>query len=251
VPGWGVAPDVGATSWMAWYDPPLWRLTSVSYQRAVRPAEVHGLDGVEIETLDWDSSDPHWKPGHTHYVRLTESTFEWLAFSHIRNGRRILYTFLDEGFDEDWGESPRRLEDTGRLVLGEDGTYALMEAPAETAHIDLGAGMFRLRIDERRFTCLRAVEFRAFAKKRASMERSILAESFFTRSGRLVLFRRYNGRLWKTQRNSPYAGQPWDEKFPDNDRLVINGAVFVHWYDCLTDVSCGFDTAGRARRRKD
>jgi hypothetical protein len=35
----------------------------------------------------------------------------------------------------------------------------------------------------------------------------------------------------------------WDERFPDNARLVINAAMFVHWYDCLTDASIGIEPA--------
>jgi len=59
-------------------------------------------------------------------------------------------------------------------------------------------------------------------------------EAYLARSGRTVLFRRYNGRLWKTK-DKP----PWDERFPDHNRVVINGVTFVHWYDCLTDLACG------------
>jgi len=57
----------------------------------------------------------------------------------------------------------------------------------------------------------------------------------------LVLFRRYNGRRWATKGKGAYAGPPWDERLPDNARLVINDATFVHWYDCLTNVSIGMD----------
>ena len=41
-----------------------------------------------------------------------------------------------------------------------------------------------------------------------------------------------------------------DQRLPDAARLAINGAVFVHWYDCLTDVSLGLDTRRHALRGK-
>lgn len=25
------------------------------------------------------------------------------------------------------------------------------------------------------------------------------------------------------------------QKLPENDRLTINGTLYVHWYDCITD----------------
>ena len=107
-------------------------------------------------------------------------------------------------------------------------------------NVNIAAGMFRVYVGARRFTCLRSIdlELKSSGKGKESLEHTILAETFHARSGEIVLFRRYNGRLWKTQKkDSPYAGVPWDERYPENARLTINGAVFVHWYDCLTDSS--------------
>jgi len=247
LPGWGVALGVGAANWMSWYDPPDWQLTSVSYQRAARGAEVHGLDCVEIEMLDWEPPRARWKTGYTHFARVTEGKFEWLAVSHVREGKRILYTFLDEGFDRDWGASDRHVEDTGRLAVGDDGACTLTPASRETYHDCIGAGMYRVRVADRTFTCLRVIELNTSGGAKAPLERQILSESFFARSGELVLFRRYNGRRWKV-RKGPYAGPPWDERLPGNGRLVINGAVFVHWYDCLTGVACGIGAARHTAR---
>ena len=32
-----------------------------------------------------------------------------------------------------------------------------------------------------------------------------------------------------------FGGKLWSEKFPENDRIFINGKMYVHWYDCITD----------------
>ncbi len=247
ITGWGVGLDVGSTGWMSWYDPPNWRLTSVSFLHAARPAEVHGIAGVEIETLDWEPPGRRWRPGRTHFVRLTETTVEWLAQLFIRDGRRVLYTFLDEGFDRDWGESLRRPLAAGGLTVNKDGTFTLAVPPGNSSNLTLAAGMFRVGVGDKRVTCLRVIDLLAKTsslRHRVALERETLAESFYTRQGQVILFRRYNGRLWRAQKKSPYGGRPWDERFPGHARLVINGAVFVHWYDCLTDVACGLSRRG-------
>jgi hypothetical protein len=248
MPGFGIAPTVGAASWMAWYDPPEWRLTSVSHREAVRPAQVHGIDCVEIHGPDWDTSEPHWREGATLFARLTDVVFEWLAFAQLRDGKRILRTFLDDGFDRDWGTVPRRIEDTGRLVRADDGTYTLEAVAGELDQIRAGAGVFNVRVGDREFECLRAIQMGSLSAPRgpALLERGILIESFHARTGELVLWRRYNGRRWQVEKRSPYGGTPWDERFPDAARLVVNGALFVHWYDCLTDVSIGIGAPASA-----
>jgi hypothetical protein len=237
LPGFGVPLEPGKSAWMGWYDPPEWKLTSVSHMLVSREAEVHGVNGLEIEMLEWESAEPVWKAGHTHYARLTDSTVQWLATSNVRKGKRVLYTFLDEGFEADWGESPRLFEETSRLTLSDDGTYRLQAPPAEGTGGAIGAGMFRVRVGSREFICLRVIDLRASHREPDRLERDILCECYYTESDQLVLFRRYNGRLWAIESGGRQGRRPWDERFPDHSRIVINGAVFVHWYDCLTDAS--------------
>ena len=237
MPGWGVLMKEGATAWMSWYDPPDWKLANVSHMHVVRPAEIHGLEGLEIEMLDWEPPDHRWRPHYTHFARLTAESFEWLAISQVRDGKRVLHTFLDDGFEADWGEHARRLEDKGRLVAGGDGTYTLKQPRADGSSAVVGAGVFRVTIASRRFTCLRVLDIDVSQASKVALERGILSESFYTKRGDLILFRRYNGRLWKVRKRSPYAGESWDKRFTENARLIINGAMFVHWYDCLTDVA--------------
>ena len=82
----------------------------------------------------------------------------------------------------------------------------------------------------RRFTCLRVIDVAA-----EPAEDQTLVEAFLEAGGRTVLFRRYNGRAWRAEQED----QSWDQRFPEHARLVVDGATFVHWYDCLTDMACG------------
>ena len=248
VPGWFCIPKVGERAIWTTYDPPDWRITSVTEMTVLRPAEVHETDGVEIDVKDIDLEPKKgWvRTEWQMFARLTEKTVDWLATSHVVEGKRRLYTFLDDEFDYDWGRRPRRLADTGRLVRKKDGSYRLRGRRSKGVWDAVGAGVFRVRIGRKTFTCLRALDI---GVEEVSEEKGIFLESFVTRAGRSVLKRRYNGRMWRIRKGGPYGERPWDERFPDHQRIVINGATFVHWYDCLSNVSLGIDLRKRAANR--
>ncbi len=244
VPSWGVVMERGAEAWMAWYDPPDWMLTSVTYQYVSRCAQIHGLDGLEIEMREWERNRPVWRAGQTHFSRLNEEYYECLANSKFDDDdKRILYTFLDKGFDEDWGRIPRRIEDTGKLVFDGKG-YITELVPDETGYFCVGAGFFDVKVGTFAKTCLCLIGVSvspSVPEGEGRLEQSILSENYYARDGRLFLFRRYNGRLWGVKGTGPVRSKGWDERFPENAKLMINGAMFVHWYDCLTDASVAVD----------
>lgn len=228
LPWWFGIPEVGDRTLWAIYDPPDWKLSGVTEMHAVRLAQVHDLDGVEINVNQWDPETDWTCSERKMYGRLTENSVQWFAIFRLEDGKRRLYTFLDEGFETDWGERTRRVEDRGRFVLQEDGSFKQQGHSREA----LGAGIFSVKIDDRSFTCLRV-----FDAEDVPREEGELIEAYLTREGRTVLCRRYNGRRWKRGEDQP----TWDEQFPEHARIVIDGVMFVHWYDCLSDLACGID----------
>ena len=66
-------------------------------------------------------------------------------------------------------------------------------------------------------------------------EGHVVAEQFIDKNGRTVLWRRFNKNDWNVAK---YGGL-WSERLPENERLVVNGEMFVHWYDCITDYIFG------------
>ncbi len=228
LPWWFGIPEVGDRTLWSIYDPPDWRIISVTDMQAVRPAKIHDLDCVEINVDVWEPKTG-WMPSYcTDYGRLTDDSVQWLAISQIRDGRRMFRTFLDEDFNEDWAPMVRRMEDRSRFVLQEDGSFKQRCHSPEV----IGAGMFSVKVGERSFICLRVLDV-----EDKPTERDMLMEAYLTQEGRTVLCRRYNGRLWKVEEGKP----TWDEKFPEHNRIVIDGVTFVHWYDCLTGLALGFD----------
>ncbi len=233
---WPGVPEFGERAFLAFYDPPGWMLHNVMRSHTVRPARVHEMDCVEIETDDWEP-ETGWMLGKwTSFVRLTDDMQEWLATSRLVDGRRVLHTFLDDGFDEDLGKQPRRQEDRGRFLRQGDGSYKQRSSRRHRSAEAVGAGVFRVQIGERKFTCLRVLDVEGWLS-----DKGIPVEWYLTRAGRTVLCRRYNGRLWGLHEGSSFAGPPWDERFPDNNRIVIDGVTYAHWYDCLGGLACGVE----------
>lgn len=59
----------------------------------------------------------------------------------------------------------------------------------------------------------------------------VVSEQFLDKDGKTILWRRYNRDDWAINQYN----NPWSEQLPENDRLIINGSTYVHWYDCITD----------------
>lgn len=59
----------------------------------------------------------------------------------------------------------------------------------------------------------------------------VVSEQFLDKEGKTILWRRYNRDDWAIDRYK----KPWSEQLPKNDRLIVNGTTYVHWYDCITN----------------
>lgn len=236
---WFGIPEVGDHTLWAVYDPPEWRLAEYLDMKAVRPVVVHGIDGVEIATLQYEMGDKEQVSPRTFFARLTESRVQYLATMFMQDNKRRLYTLLDEGFDEDWGESQRRVRQTGRFLQQSDGSYRQHAEHLQPGEHVEGMGVYQVMVGERSFTCLRVLDVGP-----VFTDKGILMEAYLTREGRTILCRRYNGRQWHREPGEAHADKPpWDERFPTHNRIVIDGVTFVHWYDCLTDRACGVDAS--------
>ena len=57
-----------------------------------------------------------------------------------------------------------------------------------------------------------------------------LTEQYIDARGRTVLWRRFNRDDWALER----YGETWSQRFPENQRITVNGVLYVHWYDCIS-----------------
>ncbi|MCL2571950.1 MAG: hypothetical protein FWE11_06065 [Defluviitaleaceae bacterium] len=85
-------------------------------------------------------------------------------------------------------------------------------------------GRYTVTIAGKEYDCLCIVDVETYNS-------GVLSEQFIDINGRTILWHRYNKDDW----NLAVYKQPWGEKFPNNCRLTVNGSLYVHWYDCITD----------------
>ena len=59
----------------------------------------------------------------------------------------------------------------------------------------------------------------------------VVSEQYLDKNGRTILWRRFNRDDWAIDRYKKL----WSEQLPDNEKIVVNGTTYVHWYDCITE----------------
>jgi hypothetical protein len=210
-----IIPEVGERTLSASYYAPDWKRNETAELRVVKPALIHGVEGVEIEIKMSEI--------RTIYGCLTEDSVRYLATIYEHEGTTHLLTFLDEEYHAwGWPDIPRRLEDTGRYIKQEDGSYK--QAHSSDSDEASGAGVFSVKIGEHEFTCLRVIQPEGNVKYVGAP----FHETYITQEGRTVLNRVYC--------HDSHEEIPMDK----NTRLVIDGETRYHWYDTLTNCSFGF-----------
>lgn len=246
---WFVVPVVGDRTGWGMYDrmddpDESWCLTETTWLTAQRPAVIHGRSCVEVEVeeVEVEKSPFREKPLEERsrvrrvWGHLADDEVEWIAVEREEaDGVRELTTFLDDKFHDDWWGSRRAVEDRGYLSERADGTWVRQpDAPAFT-----GAGVFDIHVGGRQFTCLRVIDL-----DQNATERDNLIEAYITPAGRTVLCRRYNGSRWGKSDAPPHnwgEAMTWEADLPENDRIVIDGVTYVHWYDRLSAAACGIE----------
>ena len=80
--------------------------------------------------------------------KLTEYQAEYLTALQFQQEQRILYTYLDQYFDYDWGKMTRCLKDKGYFTI-------IKGRIKDKSEEDRVAGFLSVQIGKRMFNCLR------------------------------------------------------------------------------------------------
>lgn len=86
-------------------------------------------------------------------------------------------------------------------------------------------GRYHVSIDGKVYDTVRLIDMQSGGGS------CMLCEYYLDQNGRTVLWRRFNRDDWAFGR----YGKKWTESLPENERMIVNGEVYVHWYDCITD----------------
>jgi len=228
--GWFLIPRLGEKLKWGAYDLPERTLTEIYEMEVIGKAIVHGIEGVELTARE--SNGGQHEAAHrndditrTFIAQLTDTHVRYLAESHMENGVRRCYTFLDgDAFLDNWGfgEDNRGKEiflSPKGVINREGNTLHSTQFPA----MDV-VGRYAVTISGKRYDTICLIDLEAYNS-------GICAEQFIDQAGRTVLWRRFNHNDWHSER----YGMQWTQKLPGNERLLVNGETYVHWYDCISE----------------
>ena len=229
--GWMLVPRMGEKLTWRLFDQPSGRRTEYTEMKVVDKAEVHGIEGVEISAIQYDAED-YYRTGSVDQMerrfvaQLTDTHCRYLAESHIENGVRKLYTFLDGddflnnwGFGEDNCGNEVNLSAKGLLKRIDNS----IEGFADEETVDV-VGRYTVSINGKSYDTICVMDVQCFND-------GVVSEQYLDKNGRTILWRRFNKNDWAYKR----YGKLWTEILPENERLTVNGETYVHWYDCVSD----------------
>ena len=230
--GWLIVPRVGQKLTWGMYDFPDRKRTEYTEMEVIGKAEVHGIEGVEVVAMQFDSAD-YYRTGALDRVerrfvaQLTDTHSRYLAETHMEDGVRKCYTFLDgEAFLNNWGFGEDNCGNEVDLhpkgLLHREGNCVTGTIPREVVDV---VGRYRVTIGGKTYDTVCVMDIECYND-------AVASEQYVDQNGRTVLWRRFNRDDWAIDR---FGGKPWSEKFPDNERITINGETYVHWYDCISD----------------
>lgn len=230
--GWMIIPRLGEKlSWGLYYAPTGKRMEYTEME-VVGKGEVHGIEGVEFVAIQHDSED-YFRTGSIDRIerrfiaQLTDTHSRYLAESHLENGVRKVYTFLDgEEFHDNWGFGEDNCGNETNLapkgLLSRQGNVITGNTHREVVDV---VGRYRVTINGRVYDTVCVMDIQCFND-------GVASEQYVDQNGRTVLWRRFNRDDWALDR---FGGKPWSQQLPENEQITVNGQRYVHWYDCLSD----------------
>lgn len=224
--GWFLVPKLGEKLSWGMYDLPSRKCDHVYDMAVTGRAKVHGIEGVELTAREAPYSGRAEVIERTFVAQLTDTHCRYLATVRNDGGVRNYITFLDgDEFLPNWGFGENNCGNETNLSPKGDIRRSGSEVRTERRDFLLDiVGRYAVTIGGRTYdtVCVMDVE---------TYNCGVVSEQFLDRSGKTVLWRRFNRDDWALD----VYKIPWSQRLPENERLTVNGATYVHWYDCITD----------------
>jgi len=231
--GWMIIPKLGENLTWAMYDLPERKINGEYKLKVTGRACVHGIEGVLITAdirdiaVAGDMNDVHDNCSTREFIaQLTDTHVRFLAESHMHEGVKNFFTFLDgDAFLDNWGfgedNCGSNIYPERKGIINRDDS--IITCPSENFVLDV-IDRCIVSIGNKDYDTIRIMDIECY-------NTGVVSEQFLDYNGRTILWRRFNRNDWRID----YYKQKWSDKLPDNERLTINGETYVHWYDCISD----------------
>ena len=229
--GWFIVPKLGEKLNWAIYDFPKRNRTEYDEMQVVGKAEIHDIEGVEIAVkqytpMDCNKTDNDKIAERTFIAQLTDTHCRFLAESHISGGVKKCYTFLDgDEFIPNWGFGENNCGNEVNLSAKSDIIRNGSEITASDKPFLLDVvGRYEVKIGGKSYDTICVMDIETY-------DGGVVSEQYLDKNGRTILWRRFNRNDWAKDRYK----KNWTEILPENERITVNGEIYVHWYNCITD----------------
>lgn len=224
LPGMFIIPRLGEKITFGMYDFPSRKQNGVYKLNVTGKICIHDVEGVVIHK---EYSETGISEEDTIFAQLSDSHCKYLGgITCDKNGKQNLITFLDSTFDDYFGIGEDNCGfPTHRIAEGriqQKGEGLVMPEDDDISDI---VGSFKISFGEKTYETVRLIDYQKAANG------GMLCEHYLDKNGRSVLWRRFNHNNWAYER----YGKQWTEMLPENETMVVNGELYVHWYDCVTD----------------
>ena len=224
--GWFLIPKLGEKmSWGMYYIPSR-KCSHVYDMQVTGKAKVHGIEGVELTAREASYSDKNEVINRTFVAQLTDTHCRYLATLRNDGDVRNYITFLDgDEFMPNWGFGEDNCgNETNLSVKGDIKRIGNFVTSADKDFLLDIVGRYTVTISGKSYDTVCVMDIETY-------NCGVVSEQFLDKNGKTILWRRYNKNDWA---NKHYK-KLWTEMLPENERLIINGEIYVHWYDCVTD----------------
>ena len=245
-PGWFIIPKPGEKITWAIYEFTDKKRRETTSMEVTGEAVVHGIEGVEINAVEENPMEFNATGENpvkrTYVAQLTDTHCRFLAETFtVKNydGKRsmkIYHTFLDgEKFNMYCGENNcgYEVEFKQKGIIKKNGNIINCVCLGVSKDILIAdiVGRYDVEINGKIYDTVCFMDINVYNP-------GILSEQYIDQNGRTVLWRRFNRNDWNIERYNEHfkcKDKLWNEILPENEQYTVNGDIYVHWYDCITD----------------
>lgn len=224
--GWFLIPKLGEKISWGMYPIPSRKCSHIYDMQVTGKARVHGIEGMELTAREASCSEKNEVINRTFVAQLTDTHCRYLAALRNDGDIRNYLTFLDGdefmlnwGFGEDNSGNETNLSVKGDIQREENSITSVNK----DFLLDI-VGRYTVTIGGKSYDTVCVMDVGTY-------NCGVVSEQFLDKDGKTILWRRYNRDDWAIDRYKKL----WSEQLPENDRLIVNGTTYVHWYDCITD----------------